>query len=312
MAVSASVVIPSLRGGTGLVDLAEKLSASGGTETEVLVADNGLPRMIARDVSQFADVIAMEGNRGFGAAINRAAERARGDALVLINDDVELQDGFLESLVAPLETDAEMVAGVLLFHDDTSVIESAGIVIDRMLGPHDYLAHQPVTRLRQPLDPPLGPCGGVAAYRRSTFAELGGFDEGFFAYFEDVDLALRIRGGGGSCALATNARARHTGSWTLGFNSLAKTEVVGYSRTYLLRKYGGERPAATAAALFVEVGTSLALAKRHRSLRPARARVRGWRECTARASWPRGELVTVGIGEALRARYLRSIRGREH
>ena len=302
-----SVIVPSLRGGEPLVRLVRGLAGVAGLE--VLVADNGLDRAVA-DAARAAGarVLPLGSNLGFGAAVNRGAQEASGDALVVLNDDVELEPGFVERLVAPLAR-AEVVAGVLLRADAPGVIETAGTVIDAGLGPYDYLAGEPVSRLDEEVPPPLGPCGGAAAFRRDAFLDVGGFDEGFFAYGEDTDLALRLRAAGASCALARDARAIHLGSATLGYASLEKAKVVGYSRGYLLRKYGVlRRPGPAARAVTAELAASAALARRPRSLAPLRERVRGYRACRERAPWPDEGAFTVPLREGLRRRYRRANR----
>jgi hypothetical protein len=197
---------------------------------------------------------------------------------------------------------------VLLRADRPEVIESAGIQLDAALGPHDYLQGESVFRLGDAVTPPVGPCGGAAGFRIDAFRSVGGFDEGFFAYCEDADLALRLRGAGARCALAPGARARHLGSGTLGYASLEKAKLVGYSRGYLIRKYGVlTRPRSALLACGGEAAAAVALGVRHRSLEPARARIRGWRSCRVRAEAPTDQF-TVGPLDAFRRRLARSRR----
>jgi len=177
MQAEVSVLIPSLRGSLKLVELVECLSADGAAQTEFLIADNGMPAETVEALDRLeARVVRMAGNLGFGAAVNRIAALARGDALVILNDDLVPKDGFIASLVERLDQ-AEMVAGVLVQAEQPDRIESAGIEVDVLLGPHDYLHGEPLSRLAEPLAPPLGPCGGAAAFRRSSFAAVGGFDD---------------------------------------------------------------------------------------------------------------------------------------
>ena len=122
-----------------------------------------------------------------------------------------------------------------------------------------------------------------------------------------MDLAIRLRTAGAVCALAPRARALHAGSGTLGYRSLAKANLVGFSRGYLLRKYrvlGGVRSAPAAVA--AEAVAVLMLARRHRSLGPGVARFRGWRSCDTRAPPPPDSDITVGLLDAWRRRYARS------
>ncbi len=304
-----SVVIPSLRGDEVLVELVAQLR-SGAVEAQVLVADNGLsPHVVDRLRVEDAEVISMNGNRGFARAVNAAAQRADGDILVVLNDDLEVDAGFLSALVAPVVSGATMSAGVLLEATQPDLIETAGLEIDRTLGAHDYLGGRPVTVLEHGAQPPLAPCGAAAAYAMDAFRRVGGFDEGFFAYYEDLDLALRLRRQGASCALATAARALHAGSATVGPGSIEKALLVGFSRGYLIRKYDvvSKRHAPTAVlAVAQETAASILLALRHRSFAPAKARVRGWRACRVRAERPPEDALTVGVCQAWLRRYSRA------
>lgn len=302
-----AVVIPSVSGGAALVRLVADLHLSSGS-LEILIADNGLPEQTRSELSSTrARLVPMGENLGFGTAINRAARTASSDVLVLLNDDIEARPGLLDALIAPLNDGADMVAGVLLQQDAPGLIETAGVELDPTLAASDYLHNEPVARLDSPVAPPFGPSGGAAAYRMSAFADVGGFDENFFAYFEDVDLAIRLREAGSVCALATDARALHASSGTLGYRSLAKANLVGFSRGYLLRKYGvlGGLRSGPAAIAMEAVAVAL-LARRHRSLEPGRARLRGWRSCRTRSVPPPRAQITVSPIDAWRRRYARA------
>lgn len=304
-----SVLIPSARGGAGLVSLAASILGAPDQGVELLIADNGLePEVRSRLHAAGATVVEMGENAGFGRAVNRLAGDAGGAVLVVTNDDIEPAAGFVSALAAPVLAGAEMAAGVLLQAERPELIETAGVAIDRLLGSHDHLHGEGLEAL-EGAPPPLGPSGGAAAFDREAFHSLGGYDEGFFAYIEDVDLALRMRAAGARCELASSARALHATSATLGFGSLAKAVAVGRSRGRLLRKYGVlARPARGAAALAVEAAASGWLAARHRSLAPARARIQGWRECAARADFPPRSLTSVGVLEGLAGRRARQRR----
>ena len=305
--LSVTAVIPSLSGGSELVRLVRSLTLTHGS-LDVIVADNGLAKQTRSLLEQTsAEVVAMGRNLGFAAAVNRVARMRRSDVLVVLNDDIDPLPGFLDELLAPLADGADMVAGVLLQQRSPSMIETAGVVLDQTLVGADYLNGEHVAQLEKAPAPPFGPSGGSAAYRLAAFLEAGGFDESFFAYFEDVDLAIRLRALGARCALAPGARALHEGSGTLGYRSLAKANLVGFSRGYLLRKYGVLRDLRSApAALAAEAVAVLLLARQHRSLRPAVARVRGWRSCHIRLPPPSSSDITVSLPEAWRRRYVRS------
>jgi hypothetical protein len=84
---------------------------------------------------------------------------------------------------------------------------------------------------------PLAPCGGAAAFDRAAFLDVGGFDPAFFAYLEDVDLAIRCVARGWTCRLASGAIAVHAHSGTLGEGSPAKNRLTGWGRGYIVGKY---------------------------------------------------------------------------
>ncbi|HWF50904.1 MAG TPA: glycosyltransferase family 2 protein [Solirubrobacteraceae bacterium] len=313
---SVSVVIPSLCGDARLIALVDVLARGDASEreVEVLIADNGLrpeSRMRLREVG--GRVLPMGRNCGFGAAVNRAATLAEGTLLAVLNDDIIVARGFLKALLGPVDRGEPASAGVLLAEESAEVIETAGVVIDRFLGGYDHLQGESVAILARRPPPPLGPCGGAGAWRRDTFLELGGFDERFFAYCEDIDLAIRMSLAGLRCALAVEARARHAGSSTLGYHSLAKAQRVGESRGALMAKYGLlRRPASAAWVLGSELVASVELARRHRSLAPARARIAGYRRARRldpTVSAPPGSgAAAVTLLDGLSRRYRRSQR----
>ncbi len=300
--LTTSLIIPTLAG-AGLPRVVAELSESD-EELEVVIADNGLPARAADELSALgAKVAPMPGNIGFGAAVNRAVRFAEGDVLIVLNDDVVPKAGFVDLIVDALRNGAEMAASVLT--GPTRTVECAGFELDRALTPHDYLRGLPLDEVDLGTAPPVGPCGAAAAYLRSAFLEVGGFDEAFFAYYEDVDLALRLRAAGATCALAPGAVGVHVGSSTLGYDSLRKAEVVGFSRAYFLRKWSLAHTPTAARALAFELGATALLVGRHRSLLPARARVRGWKACDARAAAAAAAPLTVGALAGARRRYAR-------
>jgi GT2 family glycosyltransferase len=126
---------------------------------------------------------------------------------------------------------------------------------------------------------PLGPTGGAALYRRTALEAVGGFDERIFLYYEDLDLALRIAAVGGSCRLAPEARALHAYSASLGAASAAKYARTGWSRGYMLRRYGVMRhPRLALRALACEGALCAGQLLKDRTAAGLEGRLRGWRE----------------------------------
>jgi GT2 family glycosyltransferase len=278
--VRAAVYIPNFNGARWLPRTLQSLRRQ--TERlDLVVVDNGsTDESIAAVRGDFPEVTVMElgENLGFGPALNRAVAAHPADAIVLLNSDVECEPGFCEALLAGLADDVDMVAGVLLQEREPGLIDSAGVVADHTLMGFDYLHGEPIAAAERAPDP-LGPTGGAALYRREAWEAVGGFDERIFLYYEDLDLALRIAAGGGRCRLAPGARAIHAYSASLGAASGAKYARTGWSRGYMLRRYGVMRdPALALRALACEAAISAGQLLRDRTAQGIVGRLRGFRD----------------------------------
>jgi N-acetylglucosaminyl-diphospho-decaprenol L-rhamnosyltransferase len=304
--VETTVYIPTLRAGERLALTLESLERQE-PRPRVVVVDNsaeGVGGELVRDRFPWAQSVAFGVNLGFGAALNRGVREMPGDPIVFLNDDVSAEPGFIAGLTKALTPGVGMVAGVLLSEADPGRIDSAGVVADRTLLGFDYLNGEPVEALDSAGDP-LGPTGGAALYRRSAFEQVGGFDEGIFLYYEDLDLALRMAAAGSRCALAPDARAVHAYSASLGAASGRKYAATGWSRGYMLRRYGVTADRRLAArALAVEAVLCAGQLLRDRTAGGIGGRVRGWRAGAGleRRDSGAAPLLDLGAREALALR----------
>jgi GT2 family glycosyltransferase len=231
---------------------------------------------------------------------------------VLVNNDTVCAPNFVERIVAPLgDSRVGMVAGLLLQAADDRLVDSAGIEVDPTLRSWDVAWNEPVARLRQG-ELPLGPCGGAAAYRARAFREAGGFDDAFFAYWEDVDLALRLHLAGWRCAAAPDARAVHAHSATLGASSPAQRRLEAFGRGYVLARYRVARQGLLRRLQIALLDWPVLLVHLviRRELGPIRARARGIRAGLGRPALraPRGVAAVPfrhALGRQFRALALR-------
>jgi GT2 family glycosyltransferase len=304
--VKPTVYIPNLNGGQLLATTLRSLASPG--DARVVVVDNGSEDnsvAMLRDRFPEVELIALEENIGFGRALNLAVERVPGDPLIFLNNDVECEPGFVEALLEGLDENVSAVAGVLVQRDTPELIDSAGVMVEGdTLMAFDYLHGENVDCLGS-APAPLGPTGGAALFRRDAFASVGGFDERIFVYYEDVDLALRMREAGHGCVLAPRARALHAFSATLGSRSGAKFERTGWSRGYLLRRYGVlGAPGSATRALACEAAICAGQLLRSHTSRGFKGRVRGWRAARRlpRRDAPGEGLVSLSVTERLRLR----------
>jgi N-acetylglucosaminyl-diphospho-decaprenol L-rhamnosyltransferase len=247
---------------------------------DVVIVDNGSGDGSAELVrSEFAEVTLLElgRNLGFGPALNRAVAERPADPLILLNNDVECEPRFLEALLDGLGEGVQSVAGVLVQEREPELIDSAGVVADETLMGFDHLHGEPLAAARDAAAP-LGPTGGAALYRRDAFEAVGGFDERIFLYYEDLDLALRMAAAGARCRLVGEARALHAYSSSLGAASGRKYALTGWSRGYMLRRYGVmSSPLPALRALACESAICAGQLLRDRTAKGIGGRLRGWR-----------------------------------
>lgn len=247
---------------------------------EVVLVDNGSSDgsvALARRELPRVKVVELGENLGFGRAINRAVAEVSADPVILLNNDAVPEPRFVEALLDGLGAGVDSVAGVLLQERAPELIDSAGVVADRTLMGFDYL-HGELVAAAASAPPPLGPTGGAALYRRMAFEATGGFDERIFLYYEDLDLALRLAARGSRCRLAPEARALHAYSASLGAASARKYAWTGWSRGYMLRRYGVmHNPNLALRALACEGTLCAGQLLKDRTVDGLKGRVRGWR-----------------------------------
>jgi len=188
---------------------------------EIIVVDNGSSsdRLPVATPGAVVDMIRNATNRGFAAACNQAANRARGDLLLFLNSDAELMSDSLEALVSALERAPELAAVGAVEQPPSGPLASPA---RRFLGPLDQAAGlSGIPFLRCARDSLPVPAGNVEEapwlrasalmVRASVFRSVGGFDEGFFFYEEDEDLCWRLRRRGYRVAVCRGAIVRHIG-----------------------------------------------------------------------------------------------------
>lgn len=246
---------------------------------DVVVVDNGSSDgslELLHDEFPEVAVLELGRNLGFGPALNRAVAEHRADPVILLNDDAAAGPRFVEALLDAAAEGVQAVAGTMLQERDPELIDSAGVVADRTLMGFDYLHGEPLAAAAGAADP-LGPTGGAALYDRAAFEAVGGFDERIFLYYEDLDLALRLAAAGARCRLAPGATAIHAYSSSLGAGSGRKYERTGWSRGYMLRRYGVlSSPRLALRALACETALCAGQLLKDRTAKGIGGRLRGW------------------------------------
>jgi GT2 family glycosyltransferase len=214
-----SVIVPYLETPASLDRCVESLhSGCEGLAYELIVVDNGsrseaAPR-IARDSGH--RVLRNGANRGFAAACNQAARAAAGRYLFFLNSDAVVAGRAITRMVDAMERDAGLAGLAPLHRDAAGAATSPG---RDWLGPATQaLALLGVVRARAP-HAVKGDQLAVAQWlsaaallvRARTFRLLSGFDEGYFFYEEDEDLAWRLARRGYRVAVCPDAWVEHYG-----------------------------------------------------------------------------------------------------
>jgi GT2 family glycosyltransferase len=294
-AAPATVIVPTL-GGKRLARMLDSLARQS-VAHQTIVVDNGAPAgtVTLPERLERAEILRLEQNAGYTRAVNLGVQLADGEAVVLLNDDCVVEPQFVERICAALDPPAgvAMAAGVMRDWSDPSLIDSAGMELDRTLLVFDYLNGEPLAILERPVADPVGPSGAAAAFDRDTFRSVGGFDENLFAYWEDVDLVLRLRRLGARCVLAADAIGDHEHSATLGSGSARKNYLMGFGRGYVVRKWQVLSPARVGPVLVREAALCAGQAVIDRNLAGLRGRIRGYRSAEPLERYP-VDLPTLG------------------
>lgn len=218
-----AVVIPSWNS-AGLLPRCLDSLADQGAELELLVVDNGsgdgsVELLRERGVPH----VSLPQNVGFAAAVNLGAARTKAPAVLALNADTVLEPGAVGRLAAALAADPELGGvqprilqlepggerdaerarlysrGMALSADGRAFEEGAGEAQDSRSATAREV---------------FGVCGAACLLRRELFERLGGYDERYFAFYEDVDLNVRARIAGWRFAYVPEAVVWHLGNAT--------------------------------------------------------------------------------------------------
>lgn len=176
---------------------------------EVLVVDAGSNDATGEVVSSCKPVrwLPAGENIGFAAAANRGVSAATGDLVAILNADVTLHAGWIPAMLEASRAYPSAASfGSMQIDAEARVdgagdcLHSSGLVWRRGRGSDAIPRHDLES---------FSACGAAAVFRRSVFLQIGGFEEDFFCYFEDVDLGFRLRLAGCECVCVARAVCDH-------------------------------------------------------------------------------------------------------
>jgi GT2 family glycosyltransferase len=216
-----SVIIVNYRQWKQTEDLVRHLQTSNAVkngDAEIVIVDNhSPPHPLVKRLRRAANVSMRrwQQNRGFARAVNEGCRLSQGDWFLLLNPDTTPTDGFLDGVIGLIDR-LEPRAGIVGFqlrNSDGSRQRSAGsfptllTTLARLILPRGRRKYRTLrTSERCAVDWVTGCCLLV---RGDCFRDLGGLDEDFFLYYEDVDLCRRARGRGWLVSYEPRLTVRH-------------------------------------------------------------------------------------------------------
>jgi GT2 family glycosyltransferase len=189
---------------------------------EIILVDNASSDKSLDIVRRFPSVrlLAQNENLGFARGNNLAIEAAAAESewIALLNPDAFVESRWLEALLSAVRDNPsfDFFGSKLVTAADPSVLDGAGDAyhVSGLVWRMEHGAS--VSSVSEQLREVFSPCAAAAMYRRSALLEVGGFDEDYFCYSEDVDLGFRLRLAGYRCLYVPSSVAHHVGSGTTG------------------------------------------------------------------------------------------------
>jgi len=223
-----------------LQSLAEAFERAGEPH-ETIVVDNASQddsvEMIRRE-HPTVRLVELSTNSGFAGGVAEGIRAARGEWVFCLNNDATVESGGVAELLRVADgaaADVGSIAALMVFADRPDIINSAGIEVDRLGVAWDRHLGEPVVQSETTVTEVFGASAGAALYRRSMLEQVP-FEESFFAYLEDVDVAWRARMRGWRSLLAPTAVVLHEFSATARHGSSLKYYWSGRNRVRVLAR----------------------------------------------------------------------------
>jgi GT2 family glycosyltransferase len=217
--MTVSIVIINFNSGNLLAKCLQKLAAQTLIPERVWVVDNASVDGSAEiaDASDRVKVIRLVENIGFAAGNNLALAQCATPLVALLNPDAFPEPNWLEVLLNTVEKNPEyaMFGSRLVAAENPGRLDGDGDcyhisgMVWRDGHGREFIAE------KEPWEV-FSPCAAAALYRTEDLRQVGGFDEDYFCYLEDVDLGFRLRLMGQRCLQVPTAIVQHMGSATTG------------------------------------------------------------------------------------------------
>lgn len=239
--MKVTIIIPNYNGLKFMVPCMEALEKQRYRDYELIIVDNassdGSTEFIERKYPA-VKLIKLDQNYGFSKAVNVGIRAAGTPYVILLNNDTEADPDYVGEMVKAIEADDKVfsVSSKMIQLYQKDLIDDAGDMYCLLGWGYQRGVGQPSSGYRRPCRV-FSACAGAAIYRRKIFEEIGYFDEGHFAYLEDLDVGYRANLYGFRNCYAPKAMVYHVGSGTSGskYNDF-KVRLAARNNVYLIYK----------------------------------------------------------------------------
>jgi len=238
MSAPVTAIIPNWNGGERLLRVINDLARQTLKPERVLVVDNASTDSSAQEAErQGATVMRLKGNRGFAHAVNLGWQATGTPLVTILNNDVELEADWLGHLLAAMKSGAWFATGKILQARRTDLIDATFDLVCRGGCAWRCGSGKPDNRIWNERQAIQSAPFTALLLRTELFHQVGGLDERFESYLEDVDFGLRCALAGYEGVYAPEAVARHWGSATLGLWHPETTRLIARNQIFLASKY---------------------------------------------------------------------------
>ncbi|WP_407424567.1 glycosyltransferase family 2 protein [Methanobrevibacter sp.] len=219
--MKVSVVTPNYNGVKFLKNYFNSLNQDSECIGEVIIIDNGsddssLDYIRENNFNFPVVVIKNDENLGFAPAVNQGISKSKYDYIFSLNNDTEIEKGSIKAMLDLIQDDGVFsVQAKMLQAANKQLIDDAGDEYNLLAWTKKIGENQNSDKYSEVFEI-FSSCAGAALYKKSVLEEIGSFDDNFFAYMEDVDLAIRSQIYGYRNLLCPDAIVYHIGSATSG------------------------------------------------------------------------------------------------
>jgi len=215
-----SVIILNWNGKRHLKECLGSLGNQTYTDFETIFVDNGSSDGSVEYVrGNFPDVriLALSKNTGFSKGNNEGIKIAKGEYIILLNNDTKVDKYWLEELYKSVcrHSEISFFASKIVFYDWPNRIDSAGDGYAICGAPFKIGHCENISKYSQE-NIVFGACAGASLYRKEMLKDIGLLDDDFFAIYEDGDLNFRAQLKGYKCLFVPSAIVYHKGSSSIG------------------------------------------------------------------------------------------------